>query len=117
MLVIVCDDLGEGFENVEDMVGVVYIRLIIGIVTMLLLLLFVSLLFSLPLLIFKVFRSCRAVLQTMRSRCFVERDRRIREVRKCFLHVILLLNFECRDHILYVSLLIGNFFFLLLEFA
>ncbi len=98
MLVIVCDDLGEGFENVEDMVGVVYINRV-GVVVMWLLLLFLSLLLNLSLLVFKVFGSCRSVLQTMRTRCFGKRDRIIREVRKSGLHVFLSLAGKCLNHI------------------
>ncbi len=76
MLVIVCDDLGEGLENVEDMVGVVDIKRV-GVVAIWWLLLFLSLLLTLSLLVFKIFWSCRSMLQTMRSRCFGKRDRRI----------------------------------------
>ncbi len=99
MLAIVCDDVGEGLENVEDMVGVVHINRI-GVVAIWLLLLFLSLLHTLSLLVFKVFWSCRSVLQTVRSRCLGKRDRIIREVRKSGLHVFLSLVVKCLDHIL-----------------
>ena len=99
MFVVVCDDLGEGLENVDDMVGVVDINRV-GVVAMWLLLLFLSLLLILSLLVFKVFWSCRSVLQTVRSRCLGKRDRVIRKVRKSGLHVFLSLAVKCLDHIL-----------------
>ncbi len=60
-------------ENVEDMVGVVYINRV-GVVAIWLLLLFLSLLLTLSLLVFKVFWSCRSVLQTVRTKCFGKWD-------------------------------------------
>ncbi len=48
VFVIVCDDLGEGFEDVEDMVGVAYVN-VVGVFAILFLLLFLSLLLTLSL--------------------------------------------------------------------
>ncbi len=99
MLVIVCDDLGERFEDVKDMVGVVDINLSVGVVAIWVLLLFLFLLFTLSLLVFKVFRSYRAMLQTMRTRCFGKRNRIICEVRKSDLHLFLSLAVKCLYHV------------------